>query len=53
MAGIITKDDDRHPTHPAYKKSHAEAAEKQATETVAPEEKKVIKVPERKIEKSE
>jgi len=30
MARIITKDDEAHPTHPAYKKAHADvvAAEK-------------------------
>jgi hypothetical protein len=47
MAGIITKDDDRHPTHPAYKKSHTDAAKNLAAETVATEEKNAVKVSKR------
>ena len=57
MARIITKDDESHPSHPAYKKSHADvvAAEKslkaESEKDVAAEKaEKTIKVPERKTE---
>ena len=49
MARIINTDDEAHPTHPAYKKAHADTAEKPVK---VPEEKseKPVKVPERKNE---
>ena len=58
MARIITKDDEAHPSHPAYKKSHADvvAAEKalkvEAEKSAAAEkaEPKTVKLPERKTE---
>ena len=50
MARIITKDDEAHPTHPAYKKAHADVAEKQIKVPEPLKEEKQIKVPERKNE---
>ena len=49
MASVIEKDNERHPSHPAYKQAHADVA---AAEKVVTEE-KTVKVPERKKEKSE
>jgi len=51
MARIITKEDEAHPAHPAYKKAHADvAAEKQVKVPEPLKEEKQVKVPERKNE---
>ena len=52
MARIITKDDEAHPSHPAYKKSHADvvAAAEKPEKPAAEKPEKTVKVPERKTE---
>ena len=47
MAQVITKDNERHPSHPAYPKPEAKTVR---VEAEAKPEVKTVKVPERKTE---
>jgi len=54
MAFVIEKENERHPSHPVYKKHHANVAASEKPVKVAEEKsEKPVKVPERKNEKSE
>lgn len=49
MSSIIDKDNESHPSHPAYKKAHADVAEK-PVKVIEEKPEKPVKVPERKNE---